>query len=235
MRKRGRRDRWTRPLFAITDPTASEATSTDVVNTKAGALVTLTGPAPSQVLADPSNPDPGRWFTFLNNDTSTDSITVDGITVEPGEGINFVWDGTEWLPTGDGSDGSPSGDSEQVLANCLSGDAVGDAVYITGAISLGRYQVSKVDPADYSKMPAVGMIIAKSTATECTVQFRGRIESIYTGLTPGNVLFVGTSGALVSTPPTPGPSNMFIQKVGVALSTTVVGFEPDLTLTRRRA
>lgn len=109
MRKRGRRDRWTRPLFAVTDPAASEATSTSIVNTFAGTLVTLTSSGNSQTIGDPSNPDAGRWFTFLNNDTSTDSIVVDGITIEPGEGVNFVWDGTAWLPVSDTTTSGSSG------------------------------------------------------------------------------------------------------------------------------
>lgn len=122
----------------------------------------------------------------------------------------------------------------QAEAECLSGDTVGKVVYIRADISAGRYVVETADPSTFSKMPAIGMIISKASSTICTVQFRGIVQGIYSGMTPGAMLFVSTTGSLVSSPPTPGPSRMFIQNMGVALGSNVVGLEPDLTLSRRR-
>lgn len=120
-------------------------------------------------------------------------------------------------------------------AECLMSDSVGNVVYIRDDLSAGRYSVETADPASFSKMPAIGMIIGKSSDTLCTIQFRGEISGIYSGLTPGELLFVGDTGALVSSMPTPTPSvKKFAQIMGVALASNIVGLDPDFTLTRRR-
>lgn len=120
-------------------------------------------------------------------------------------------------------------------AECLSGDSVGKSVYIRDDLSSGRYSVETADPTTFSKMPAIGMIIGKTSDTLCTVQFRGEVSGIYSGMTPGSLLFVGDSGSLVSAMPSPtGSVKKFAQIMGVALASNIIGLSPDLTLTRRR-
>ena len=113
--------------------------------------------------------------------------------------------------------------------NCLAGDAVNDLVYFTGDPVLGKFQVSKVDIDDDAMMPAIGLIIAKAAATDCTVRSFGDIP--LTGLTTGALYFVGTSGTLTATrPPSPGAGVRQIQRMGVASSPTVLPLRPDFNI-----
>lgn len=126
--------------------------------------------------------------------------------------------------------------SDRAIADCLASDGVGQMVYVRSAAIGGKLQVSAADPSDFSKMPAVGMIIHKATATECVVQFKGKVAGVYAGLTPGEMLFLDDSGGLSDEPPdptAPKPSK-FVQHLGTALSTDIIGLDPDLTLTMRR-
>ena len=119
-------------------------------------------------------------------------------------------------------------------ANCLATDSVGDCVYVTGDAVGGFYQVAKADPANQLKMPSIGVIIVKKSATECRVQFIGEVHGIYTGLTPRATLFVGSSGTLSSIPPVPALGGYcFIQAMGTVASSTVVVMLPSLALTKR--
>lgn len=89
-------------------------------------------------------------------------------------------------------------------ANCLATDDIGDCVYIRADRSGKYYQVGVCDPSDPDKMPAVGIISSKSSATECIVQPFGEVDGTYTGLTPGDSMYVGADGRPTHTPPSPG-------------------------------
>jgi hypothetical protein len=78
------------------------------------------------------------------------------------------------------------------------------------------YQVTKADPSNPAKMPAIGVVVSKSSSTVCKVQVLGEIKGIYSGLTPGAVLVVGSSGQ-----PSHSPGLIF-QSLGVALSDDVI-------------
>lgn len=120
-------------------------------------------------------------------------------------------------------------------AECLTGDAVGGLVYVRADISAGRYVVETADPTDFSKMPAVAMIIAKTSSTLCEIQFSGEVAGVYSGLTPGDVLYVGEDGNLATAPPAPTSSvKKYYQVAGVALASNVVGLSPDPIVVRRR-
>lgn len=92
-----------RPFYAITDPAVDAATSTAVIDANDGVLITLTGPGNPQTLQNPSSPTPGRRFLVINNDTSTDSITVNGSTINPGETATYIWDGSTWIGVSGGT------------------------------------------------------------------------------------------------------------------------------------
>jgi hypothetical protein len=49
--------------------------------------------------------------------------------------------------------------------NCLSADEVGNCVYVTGPVLAGKFQVATVDISDSSKVPAVGILLAKTSPT----------------------------------------------------------------------
>lgn len=110
------------------------------------------------------------------------------------------------------------------LANCLAADLVGDFVYTTGPKVGSLYQVSRVDIDVQAKMPAVGTIISKTSATECEVQFNALLQGVYSGLTPGARIFIGTDGRPAHTLDRPLTGRRWLQSVGVAVSAT------DITL-----
>lgn len=119
-------------------------------------------------------------------------------------------------------------------ANCLATDSVGDCVYVTGNEVGGLYQVSKADPTNWAKMPAVGVITSKRSPTECRVQFLGEIQNVYTGLTVRNILFVAVDGRLSPTPPAPAPGGYaFVQPMGTVLSSARLMIMPNFSLTKR--
>jgi hypothetical protein len=125
-------------------------------------------------------------------------------------------------------------------ATCGAGDAVGDCVYFSGAEVAGVAQVSKADPSTISKMPAVGIIISKAAATACTVQRLGRVDLTGAGLafTAGNRMFVGLSGQVVDSVPSPAlsPSGyVFVQPLGVATATEILEFNPSMSIIRNDA
>jgi len=105
-------------------------------------------------------------------------------------------------------------------ATCQASDAAGDCVYVTGDMSGGRYLVSKSDPNDPAKLPAIGVLVAKLTATECTIQVEGALEGLYSGLLPGRLLYVGNDGRPTHAIPA------VAQIIGVASSTTGLVVNP---------
>lgn len=120
-------------------------------------------------------------------------------------------------------------------ANCLSSDAVGHCVYVTGSKVGELYQVTKANPLDgATKMPSIGVLVEKLDAVTCKVQVTGVMEGIVSGLTPGRAVFVSSSGTIGHSLAVPGPgSYAYIQPMGVALDDEVVLVMPDLSIIKR--
>ncbi|HUX16555.1 MAG TPA: hypothetical protein VMW52_08775 [Phycisphaerae bacterium] len=119
-------------------------------------------------------------------------------------------------------------------ADCLAADAVEDLVYIRANKSGGFFQVEKVDIQAPATMPAIGMILEKSTSTRCFVQVFGIIE--LSGLVVGDRYWVGADSQIAASPPTRVVGVQVIaQVVGVALSGTELLFNPDYQAVKLRA
>lgn len=128
---------------------------------------------------------------------------------------------------------SPTPSNSTFTADCLAGDVVGACVYITGPTVAGVVQVATAAPSDAAKMPAVGIITAKASATSCTVQ-RAAVADL-TGsaatLTVGRQAWVGLAGLPVSSAPlaAASPSGyVILQPIGVA--TDLQGLEVSVGL-----
>jgi hypothetical protein len=124
--------------------------------------------------------------------------------------------------------------TQGLAAFCLATDAVGDTVYIADAKVGDFYQVAKADIDDLAKMPGFGIIIHKSTSTQCIVQTSGIVRNVYTGLTPGKPLFIGTDGRLTETVTTHNPTGpRVLQVMGLALgaSDLLLNVESPIILT----
>lgn len=104
---------------------------------------------------------------------------------------------------------------------CTAAEAVGDAVYLSGPSAVRR-----CDPYDAARMPAIGVVAAKASTTACMVITAGRARTV--GLTPGAAYFVAPSGAAAPGTPSAGPGPVFVQRVGRAVSSTIlsVAIEP---------
>ena len=116
------------------------------------------------------------------------------------------------------------------VGDCSAGEAVGDCVYVSGAEVLGVIQVRKVDVTDPAKMPAIGIILDKPTATTCTVAYSGGVTiGILPPFLPGRMYFVGHSSKPDATRPA---SPAMVQVVGVAVTSGRLLFNPSPNMTR---
>jgi hypothetical protein len=118
-------------------------------------------------------------------------------------------------------------------AECTAAESVGDFVCIVDDPPNGYDVVAKADPADVDKMPAVGVIISKSTPTECLVQWYGETPDIFTGLASGKEYFVGSDSRIATLPPTPTTVPLFTQFMGVATAPTRFYLRPNDRMVRR--
>jgi hypothetical protein len=118
---------------------------------------------------------------------------------------------------------------EIISASCMLTDQVGQAVFIRAQAN-GFYKVWRCDPTSETKMPAVGVIIAKWGTTNCLVQLYGEMRNLYNGLIPGRRYFVGLDGrpTLAEDFGDPGPGERYrIQPLGVSLDIQVLLLGPS--------
>ena len=105
-----------------------------------------------------------------------------------------------------------------IPAFCFSTDAVGDFVYIMGNKVGVNYQVTKVDIDTTSKMPAVGVIISKSSPTDCVVQVAGVVRGLYSGLVYNKRQFIGSDSRPATAFVRPLSNFRLVQVLGIAIS-----------------
>jgi len=127
----------------------------------------------------------------------------------------------------------PEAEPFTFIADCSAGESVGDCVYVSADAVLGVLQVRKVDPSDPTKMPSLGIIVDKPTATACTVVYLGAFPvGGLPAFLPGKRYFVGASSQPVSVPPS--TSGVLVQVVGIALDSGRLLFNPSPNMTRLR-
>jgi hypothetical protein len=80
-----------------TNPVSSAAVTTAIVDAYNGTVITLTTTGNAQTMSLPTGAAV-RKFTVINNDTSTNTIAVNGITIGVGKSQSFIYDGTAWTP-----------------------------------------------------------------------------------------------------------------------------------------
>ena len=83
-------------FYTITDPGASAATTAAIIDGYGGVVITTTTTGNNQTLASPTVTYITQSFKVINNDTSTNSITVNGVVIAVGDSQTFLWDGTAW-------------------------------------------------------------------------------------------------------------------------------------------
>ena len=114
-------------------------------------------------------------------------------------------------------------------ATCSLTDTAGDFVHVSGAVSGAElYTVTKCNPLDSATMPAVGVIVSKSSTVRCFVQALGELDTSG-GMTPGARMWIGLDSQLDDAPPAAAPGELVVaQVVGVALSSETLLLRPDL-------
>lgn len=115
-------------------------------------------------------------------------------------------------------------------ASCDPSLVVGEWVYISGPSVAGLYAVDRVNISDFSKLPAVGVVSQKPTATTAYIQWGGEIRGLGT-LTPRRVYFLQADATAGLAPPV--GAGQYVQRVGVALDASVLLISPNLHLTKR--
>jgi len=118
-------------------------------------------------------------------------------------------------------------------AECTAAEAVGDFVCIADDPPNGYDIVAKANPADFNKMPAVGVITKKTSPTKCLVQWYGETPDIFTGLASGEYYFVGSDSRVSDVPPIPVTVPLFSQWMGVATAPTRLYVRPNDHMVRR--
>lgn len=113
-------------------------------------------------------------------------------------------------------------------ANCSINEGVGDLVYIYDEMEDGKLNVRKVDPTDFNKMPAIGLIIKKFSNTECVVQTSGIVRNLFGSLTKGRNYFCGSNGQPKISFISPG----FVQVIAIAVGNEELLLNIDLQMTR---
>lgn len=129
---------------------------------------------------------------------------------------------------------SPADDSQfakgrYFRANCQPADALNNCVRITG-ITLGTPDVTTVDVFDKTKMPAVGIIVEKTTTTDCLVQVVGLVETL-SGVIIGKRYFIDGAGFPTASMPTPSLGGIAcVQTLGVGYDSDILLLEPNYNL-----
>ncbi len=90
---------------SVTDPAENAAVSTAILDRYSGVIITTTTTGNAQTLQTLTDTTKIKRFTVMNNDTSTNSITVNGTVLEAGKLIFFIQDGSAWLEDGAGGGG----------------------------------------------------------------------------------------------------------------------------------
>lgn len=90
------------PFDAITDPATDAAVTTAIIDDNDGIVITTTTAGNDQTLASPTDTTAGKRFLVINNDTSTNSISINSTILPPANFIEFVWDGDTWISSGIG-------------------------------------------------------------------------------------------------------------------------------------
>lgn len=87
------------PFTSLADP-AIDSIDTAMIDLKGGVVITLTAAGNDQTLPTPTDIDVKHKFTIINNDTSSDNIDIIGVvtvTLQPGESVEFIYDGDAWV------------------------------------------------------------------------------------------------------------------------------------------
>jgi len=115
---------------------------------------------------------------------------------------------------------------------CLVEDSIGNGMYIRGERVNGKWRAGTADPEDRNKMPAIGILVSKSTPTVGVVQLFG-VCDLFTEMTPGSPILVGKDGNLIEEVPTIATGEYFwAQQIGLAVSDDLLMLSGESSMIR---
>ena len=118
---------------------------------------------------------------------------------------------------------------------CLAADAVGDLICIRGNRINGKWRVQRADPYDLARMPAVGVLLSKTTPTVGVALLLGAAQLWGNLFHPGAVCFVGADGRPRHGPPPVGPGGWaLVQAIGTAAAEDTLLLACGCGMIRRR-
>lgn len=119
---------------------------------------------------------------------------------------------------------------DRAQALCFASDAVGDCVSVVGDELAGKYQVTKtdIDSSTFDESVSIGIISLKLSSTECIVHLLTELRSVYTGMTPGSLYYVGADSRPTDIEPgNPGSGTRTSQIIGYAVASDVLYINPS--------
>jgi len=115
------------PFDSVTDPLIDAAVTIAIIDANGGTVITTTTIANNQTLANPTLNTVNKTFVVINNDTSTNSIVIQGDTLLIGDYVKFYWDGTVWIKVSSGSGSTVPGGTNNNIQYNDGGSFGGDA------------------------------------------------------------------------------------------------------------
>ena len=146
---------WTDATYTTsTDPALNAAVTTAIVDANAGVIITTTGASNAQTLENPTTTTAWKSFTVVNNDTSTNAITVNGTSLAIASSRAYIWDGSAWVVV------TPVTASQ--ITNVPAGGIAGTTVQ-TAINELDTEKANLISPSFTT--PTLGVASATSIAT----------------------------------------------------------------------
>ena len=171
------------PFTTATDPALDAAVTTGIIDLNSGTVITLTGVGNSQTLSAPTDTTAGRKFFVLNNDTSSNSLTVNGKGLGAGRFLEFRWDGTGWLFTG----------GDGVIPNnrvVISNDSEWPTTLVTGT---NYYIIAPINFGSTTIPDAGNITIETSDRINCPMTFTGTGTAFTATALAGRITFKNVS------------------------------------------
>ena len=179
-------------------------------------------------ITSPSSGGGGGVVTLSGDVTGpSNANTVEAIqnnpvsAAAPSLGDVLVWDGAQWVPQAQSP--GPTIISPPGRWNVAVGVSVGNLVYATAA----AFTAAQADNSGLATAPGMGIVIAKPTPTTATVAYVGEV-SVFAGLVPGSLYYLGTSGGIILGGALPGTPGSVVQRVGVAADANTLILNPIL-------
>lgn len=113
---------------------------------------------------------------------------------------------------------------------CTVEESVGDFVYIDGDMIGSQYVVRKCNCFDEDKMPVIGVVIKKTSDTDCVVQCSGLVKGIFSDLSAGKTYKIHGDGISELRPEPAEDGYSLVQFIGTAFSNNILMLSIDFDL-----